>query len=881
MSLVPGEQLGHYKILSILGRGGMGEVYRARDTTLGRDVAIKVLAAASIPGPEGLARFDREARVLAALNHPNIAAIYGLEEHAIAMELVEGPTLAERIKAGPIPLDECLSIAAQIADALEAAHEKGIVHRDLKPANVKAPLDGAVKVLDLGLATALPRSAREDGDPETSPTVTMAATEAGMILGTAAYMSPEQASGKRADKRSDIWSYGAVLWEMLTRKRLFTGGETISHTLADVLRSPIDFSKLPPDTPAPIVELLKRCLDRNVKTRLRDIGEARVAIARYLANPAEHVEEVSAQSGSAMGAWLVAAMFAAIAGVLAFLHFHAAPTPERILQTQIAAPANATGLQFALSHDGSALAISAVIGGKRQIWLRPLDSAEAKALPGTEGATYPFWSPDNRYIGFFAQGKLRKILASGGPPQTLCDAPDGRSGTWNQDDLILFSAVDGGGFGISRISASGNTPESVVKIAKGISRFPVFLPGGHNFLYVLTRASPEENGIYFRSLDGKVNRRILPDESTAIFAGRHLLFVRESTLMAQPFDGEKGQALGDAVPVAAGISLTSNVVYAPVTASESGLLIYERGGAVSGNTQLVLYDRSGKVLETTAKGSIFQPAFSPDRKRMAYTQLNPAGSDLWIWDLAHKSEQRFATDPAFGEVPIWSPTGDRLLFESNRAGGIQNLYLRASSGVGQDEPLLVSETRKTPSQWSRDGRFIVYSEVNSKTRDDIWILPLEGGKPGKPYAFLHSESNENLGQLSPDSQWMAYTSDESGRPEVYVRTFPSGEDPKRISINGGTEPRWREDGKEIYFVGADGKFMAVSVKIGTGAKALLEPAAPQLLFQAPPLLRYSSPNYGYDVTPDGKQFVLALSADHPEASSPLNVMVNWTEALKK
>ena len=511
-----------------------------------------------------------------------------------------------------------------------------------------------------------------------------------------------------------------------------------------------------------------------------------------------------------------------------------------------------------------------------------MDAPQAQLMPGTEGATYPFWSPDNRYIGFFAQGKLKKILASGGPPQTLCDAPEGRGGSWNRDDVILFSAVDeGGGFAVQRVAAAGGVSATAVKAPKGISRYPLFLPGGRNFLYVVTRASPEENGIYFRSLDGKENRRILPDESTVVFAEGRLLFVRENTLMAQPFDGEKGQTLGDPMQVAAGVSLTSNVVYAPVTASDTGILVYESGGTVAG-TQILRFDRGGKVLESlAAKGVNYQPVFSPDGKSLAFMRLSATGSDLWLWDLARGSEQRFAKDPGFAWAPTWSPSGDRILFQSNRVAGVLNLYVRASSGAGEDQPMLLDESRKTPTQWSRDGRFIVYSTIDSKTRDDIWILPVENGKAGKPFVFLHSEVNEEFGQLSPDNRWMAYTSDESGRREVYVRTFPSGDDPKRISIDGGEEPRWRGDGKELYFVGADGKFMAVPMRIGSGAKPSLEPSAPQSLFAAPPLAHYNTDAYDYDVTSDGKQFVLATPVDRPGSSPPLNMIVNWAAVLKK
>jgi len=398
---------------------------------------------------------------------------------------------------------------------------------------------------------------------------------------------------------------------------------------------------------------------------------------------------------------------------------------------------------------------------------------------------------------------------------------------------------------------------------------------------VVTRASPEENGVYFRSLDGKENRRILSDESTVVFAEGRLLFIRANTLMAQPFDAEKGQTLGDPIPLVAGVSLTSNVVYAPVTASDAGILVYQSGGSVA-STQILRFDREGKVLETlAASGGMHEPVFSPDGKSLMFMRLSANGSDLWLWDLARGSEQRYQKDPAFAWAPIWSPSGDRVLFQSNRVAGVPNLYTKASGGASEDQPILLNEIRKIPTQWSRDGRFIVYSAVDLKTRDDIWILPVENGKAGMPFAFLHSEFNEDFGQLSPDNSWMAYTSDESGRREVYVRRFPSGDDPKRISINGGEEPRWQRDGKELYFVGADGKIMAVAMKIGTGSKPALEASASQALFAAPPLAHYNNNAYDYDVTPDGKQFVLATSVDRPGASPPLNMIVNWAAALKK
>jgi Tol biopolymer transport system component len=858
----------------------MGEVYRARDAKLGRDVAIKVLPDALSNDHDRIGRFEREAKALAALNHPNIAAIYGFEGRAIVMELVDGPTLEQRLAAGRIPLEDALEIAAQIADALEAAHEKGIIHRDLKPANVKAPLDGPVKVLDLGLATAFPGADSAESDPLNSPTRTSSPTEAGIILGTAAYMSPEQASGKRVDKRADLWAFGAVLWEMLTGGRLFGPSESVSHTIADVLRSPIDFGKLPASTPAPIVQLLRRCLDRNPKTRLRDIGEARIAIAAYQANPrGETLRGNGPHATGARAAWIVAAMAVLVAGTLAFVHFREASQQPLVLRTQIQTPELPANRQFAIAPDGRHLAVAGVIGGKRQLWLRSMDSTEGQLLPGTETASFPFWSPDSRYIGFFAQGKVKKMVASGGPPETVCDAANGRGGSWSKDQQILFSSDDGGGFSLRQVPATGGTPTIVIRPVKGLVRFPVFLPDGQHFLYLLTRASVEENGIYYTSLDGRGTRRLLPDESTVTLTRTHLLFVRDKTLLEMSFVPETGQTTGDPFPVASGVTLTSNVVYAPVTASDTGVLVFETGGAVSGDNHLTWYDSSGKSLETIGvSGPVFEPAISPDLKSVAFMRLSATGADVWVWDRARGAEQRFTTDPAFAVAPLWSPRGDHILFQSNRLLGIRNLYQQPLTGTEPEALLLQTPNRKTATQWTRDGRFIVYTEWTDKTKADIWVSPIENGKAGKPTLFLGSGFNEDYGQLSPDGRWMAYMSDESGRDEIYVRAFPGGAGQKRISNAGGDEPRWRGDGRELYFLGLDGQLTAVPTNAGTAATAGFEPGPPRALFPVPRVAVYTSSRY--DVAPDGQRFLIAVAAP-VSAASPLNVVMNWESALRR
>jgi serine/threonine protein kinase len=868
-----GETVGHYRITAKLGAGGMGEVYRATDTKLGREVALKILPEHLAQDADRMARFTREAQVLASLNHPNIGQIYGVEERALVMELVEGES-----PKGPLPFEDAWKIASQIASALEYAHERGIVHRDLKPANVKVTPDGIVKLLDFGLAKAFTEPKQPSGNVEQSPTLTIGATEVGVILGTAAYMAPEQAKGKSVDKRADIWAFGVMLYELLTGERLFKG-EDVADTLAQVL------TKEPPldRVPAEARKLLRRCLEKDPKRRLRDIGEAQYLLEAAAAQPEAQLAAAAPAPRHRRLPWVVAtavSTVAALALILGnFFYFRKAPPAGHVLRYTIATPESTTSLHsLAISPDGRLLALAVDVKGKRQLWLRALDSFQARPMPGTDDATYPFWSPDSRNIGFFAQNKLKKIPANGGPAQTLCNVFDGLGGSWNREDVIVFSAGRSSGT-IRRVSATGGVPAEVTK-PKGFSRFPVFLPAGRHFLYVVTGISVEQNGVYLGSLEGTDSRRILADRSTVVFAAGRLLFIRENTLVAQPFDASSGQVQGEAAPVAEGVSLTFPVNSEPITVSDNGVLLYESGGRVGQNNQIAWYDRTGKLLQDVGDAaSVLDPAISPDEKVVAFRRLRASGADLWLWELGRGAAQRFTTDPSINLTPFWSPRGDRIVFGSSRRGAV-SLYQKAASGTGPDELLLPEGgTNRFPTQWSRDGRFIILSEINPKTSHDILVLPMDSGTERKAMPFLHSEFNELFGQLSPDSRWMAYTSDESGQREVYVQPFPSGEGKWKVSIAGGEQPRWRGDGKELFFVGADSKMMSVAVKATLGAKLSFEPATPQPLFETHLAQPPANNVFEYDVTRDGKRFLLDSTGS---ASGPtLNVEVNWQSGLKK
>jgi Tol biopolymer transport system component len=906
--LSAGSKIGSYEVVSSLGAGGMGEVYRARDGRLGRQVALKILPEAFARDPDRMARFEREARVLASLNHTHIATIFGVEDsgasRALVMELVEGPTLADRLRSGPIPIAEALPIAREICDALEYAHEHGVIHRDLKPANIKFTSDDSTKVLDFGLAKAI------EGDPAsidiaTSPTMSRMATMAGILLGTAAYMSPEQAKAKSVDRRADIWAFGCVLYEMLSGKMAFHG-ETVTDTLAAVIKEEPDWSLLPANTPVRVRVLLQRCLQKDPKQRLQAIGDARIALDEVLSGAPDPIAGAAASTTSnPMRMWLgwgLAAVAILMAAIFAFLQFHKAPVPPApLVQFEIAMPEKASiAGGMAISRDGQQLAfVARSADGQNRVWIKSFDTLQMRPLEGTEGALDVFWSPDSRSIAFMAPGKLRKIEAAGGPPLTICDIAAPLGGAWNENNQIIIGTVEN----LLQVPAAGGTP--VILIAGGNAGAPVFLADGKHFLY--TRVGPrlEDSGIYLGSLDTKPQdqptKKLLADLSSAAYAPAagpglgYLLFVRGASsagslgaLMAQRFDTGRLELVGDAVPIAqqvssTGFSASSNntLVYfknAPGSATAAGVR-----GVIEG--QLVWLDRTGKRSDPFGDhGSYRTLALSPDGKHVAFDRgdlQNPNVRNLWLYEFARGVTTRFTFDVGLDFDPVWSPDGSRIAFTSSRDGAF-NLYQKLSNLSAEDEPLLKSPDPKATSSWSPDGRFVMYFNPLPPAR--LWLVPAGAGVDRKPFRADKADFNEAAGRISPDGRWVAYNSDESGRGEVYVRPLEvplatgAPADATRVtgkwmvSKDGGTTPLWRGDGKELYYLSQVGG-QAMSVDVVTSG--VFQAGVPKPMFKAPPGVLF------WDVTPDGKRFIMAAAGETgPTAPLPFNVVLNWQSALK-
>jgi Tol biopolymer transport system component len=896
MPLTQGTRLGPYEILAPLGAGGMGEVYRAKDTRLDRTVAIKVLPAHVADVPEARQRLDREAKAVSNLSHPHICALYDVGHQDgvdfLVMEYLEGETLAVRIARGPLPPVELLRYGIQIADALDRAHRQGLLHRDLKPGNVMLTKSGA-KLLDFGLAKSIAPPGSVSG-LTAAPTMTSPLTAAGTIVGTFQYMAPEQIEGGEADARSDIFSFGALLYEMATARRAFEG-KTQASLIASILKEePRPLSALAPMTPPALERVVKTCLAKEPDDRWQT--------AHDLSRELSWIAEAGSQAGvpapvarhrrsREKALAMAAALFAAISVALAVAYLRVPARESRVLRSTILPPAKVTpipvgarGGRMAISPDGRRLVfVGADQENNTLLYLRPLNATDASPLPGTEGASRPFWSPNSRSIGFFAGGKLKKIEADGGPPFTLCDAPEPRGGTWNREGIIIFTPDSTSP--LFKVSADGGaaTPVTEIDKAKGeeTHRFPWFLPDGRRFLYLVrshTGDASNRSVIYAGSLDGKERKLIVRAPANAAFASGYLLFPRERSLMAQRFDPSRLEVSGDASPIAQDLSIDGSYNEAAFSASEGGMLVYQVGSPEE-RTRLTWVDRSGKEIGTL--GSLAQNmdlALSPDGSRVAVT-ISDADShnwDIWIYDIARGVSTRFTSDPGVDVVPRWSPDSTRIAFCSDRRAPF-DMFVKNASGIGQEESILQAGGYKVPESWTPDGRSIVYTDLDStsKTKSDLMVVPISGDR--KPSVYLRSEFNELAGALSPDGRWLAYVSDESGRDEIYVANFPTPTGKWRISNAGGEIPLWRHDGRELFFVAPGNRLTAAPIA-SQGNTIQVGPL--ETLFEAQfPSLPYPGARL-YDVSADGRRFLLLFQATRT-VTSPFTLVADWPAELKK
>ena len=937
MSLTSGTKLGTYEILSQLGAGGMGEVYLATDSKLDRKVAIKVLPEVMTRDPERVARFEREAKVLASLNHPSIAAIHGFDEsngtRFLVMEYVEGETLGGQLKNGALAVEDALHVGKQMAEALEAAHEKGVIHRDLKPANVMVRPDGTVKVLDFGLAKAFVSDHADTGTAfANSPTITArhSPTLPGVILGTAAYMSPEQARGKPLDKRTDIWSFGCVLLECLTGRLIF-GGETVSDSIGAILHKEPDWTSLPGDTPPTVHLLLRRCLAKNVSKRLRDIGDARIELENAIADPTSSslglasaaIHEADYQKRRQQRPIAVALIAAVLvtAGVAAGWLFKPAATSLGPIVTEIPAPpdsriiyAGDTAGPVVVSPNGRTIAFVAQQRGKRQqIWLRNLAESAAKPLRGTARAEFPFWSPDSQSIGFFASGKLMRVDLATQTSQVLCDSAGGRGGTWLTGDTIVYSAEFQ--TGLSQISSSGGVPRPVTEVDTSLHtshRWPARVGDGNHFLFTAINHDPakaKDDGIYLGALDGSQPKRVARSILNAEYACGKMLFVRDTVLMSVPIDLRTGEMSGRSRPIANNVLSDLSTWRAAFSASSSGVLAYHRleqatddagtvdnlalgaGAEANVTTQ---YDRTGRPIAYIAEGlAQAYGRLSPVDERIAISIQSDRefGNDLWIFSNSDAPPQRVTAMPFVETCPVWSPDGTELAFGHIFVGDGNDRIYRKTIGGGMAQALVETTLGEQiwPTDWSPDGKHLLYVTGSSITghNTDIHVLPLDGGDGdgGAPFPYLATSDNEAGARLSPNGKWLAYHACTTVDCEVYVVPFMPDRPPTlqadgitapptrkwQISVGGGTYPCWPADGKELYYISTDGDLVAVSVDTVGDTFTV---GASTRLFQTTFEL-----SGVFDVAGDGQSFFngeVSVNVD-----SPITLIVNWNQDPKK
>jgi serine/threonine protein kinase/Tol biopolymer transport system component len=870
-----GRQLGPYSVRGLLGVGGMGEVYRAHDSTLGREVALKILPDPWLADSDRRLRFEREARLLASLNHPNIAAIYGVHEsapsagvdgaavRALVLELVEGETLADRLTAAGsgLPLDEVTGIASQIVDALEAAHARGIVHRDLKPANIKVTPEARVKVLDFGLARAVTGDVSAVG-LVSSPTVTAHATHAGVLLGTAPYMSPEQARGRSADRRADIWAFGCVLYEMLTGTPAF-GGQEVADVLAAVLKAEPDWSALPDGTPSAVRLCLRRCLQKDLQQRFHDVGDVRLALAGAFEPPEDERARPTVTPRVIWAGWAIGLVaLAAVAVLLASRPREAMDAPETRLE--IVTPPSFEPLAIDISPDGRSVVFQARDVGWPRLWLRRLESSDAQPLQGTDFAEMPFWSPDGRSIGFFSQGLLKRIDIAEGFVRTLAPAPHPRRGTWNRDGTIVFGAV---GMGPLRSVPAGGGPVTQVTdlLPRQTShRWPQFLPDGRRFL-LMALGTPEVRGLYLGSLDDRTVRKVAERDSAFSFmAPDHILVGRDGALLVRRLT-DRGVE-GEPLPVAPKLLFSSGLTGdSSLRVSTAGHIIYRTTAA---QTQLVWLDRSGREVGAIGRADDTQMvinSLSPDGRTVAVQRLVNGNSDVWLIDLERGVPRRLTLGPGFDGSAVFSPDGQRVVFMSDDAADVwDTAYERAADGTGKSRLLFDFGVRNNhyPVDWSMDGRFLLYQHETADSQRDLWALPLTGA--GRPIEVATTPFSETVARFSPDGEWIAYSSDETGSPQMFVRPFPGPGPNRQVSSAAiAAAPRWRRDGRELFYL-EENRVVTIPV---TRRGGVLEFGSPKTLFTLPP-----SWENGFEPSLDGQRFLITKTVAD---ASPITVILNW------
>jgi eukaryotic-like serine/threonine-protein kinase len=890
MALTAGTKLGPYEVQTPLGAGGMGEVYRARDTRLGRDVAIKVLSQHLSANPELKERFDREARAISSLNHPRICTLHDVGHQDgvdfLVMEYLEGESLAERLKKGPLPLKEALKIGVEVCEALAAAHRLGIIHRDLKPANIMLTKGGA-KLMDFGLAkaTAAGPGSTSSNAPLLSAAPTMSGaspmsplTSVGAIVGTIQYMSPEQIEGKEADARSDLFALGAVLYETISGRRPFEGKSQISVASAILDKDPERISVTMPQIPPAFEHVITACLAKNPDDRFQTAQDVRLEL-KWIAEDSRQVGGAALPEGGKSSrevlAWFIASALA-VALIVGAIWWHNSRPIEQT--TYFAAPLQFAARDVSVSPNGHTVAVVGYREAERKnvISIYEPGSQGVITLPNTEGASSPFWSADGRSLAFFADGKLKKMEISGGPVQTLCEAPTGRGGAWNKDGVIIFTPSGQLGVGLYQIPASGGTPKQISfpdrSLGEDSHRWPVFLSDGTHYLYLAMNLSGRKDlsTIYVGSLNSNEKRLVTTARANAAYASGFLLYYREQTLFAQHFDEKKFALTGEPTPVLTDIQYSPRIAKAVFATTDIGLLVAQKSGE-TGISQVLWFDRKGKEVGVAAKSGLYgNIALAPDGKSMAVdvTDTESQNTDVWTYELEHDGTKRLTFDAAIDTMPVWSPDGKRLIFSSNRATKF-DLFWKSADGAQEEKMFVEDATDKYPNDWSRDGKYVLYER-----RSELWFVTLP---EQKSTLFLKAASTLETARFSPDGKWVAYASNESGKWEIYVTSFPDARGKWQVSSAGGEQPIWRADGKELFYLASDDTLMAAPVTSGVNFDA----GTPVLLFQGNPReLVATSEQRTYDVSRDGQRFLINSQAKQAETTS-MSVVQNWAAKLNK